>query len=84
MLIHHNLLNKFKDEITSITNLAATAALTTVDNKIPNVNDLVQKADYNEDIKDIKDKYFTRPDCNKFTNNILDAKIATKKLMNQV
>ena len=55
-----------------------------MDNKIPNVNDLVQKADYNEDIKDIKDKYFTRPDCNKFTNNILDAKIATKKLMNQV
>ena len=53
-------------------------------NKIPNVNDLVQKADCNEETKDIKDKYFTRPDCNKFTNNILDAKIATKKLMNKV
>ena len=32
-----------KEEIPNITNLAATAALTAVENKIPNVSDLVKK-----------------------------------------
>ena len=31
----------------------------------------------------IKDKYFTTFDYNKFTTNILDAKITAKKLVNQ-
>ena len=34
-------------------NLAKTAPLTNVENKIPNVSDLVKKADYDAQIKDI-------------------------------
>ena len=36
--------NEIKGEIPSITNLTATATLTTVENKIPNVSDLVKKS----------------------------------------
>ena len=43
-------INLVKGEIPSITNLATTAALTTVENKIPNVSNLVKKTDYNTKI----------------------------------
>ena len=43
----------------SITNLATTAALTDVDNKIPNVSNLVKKVDYNTKISKIKNKITT-------------------------
>ena len=33
--------------------------------------------------KDIEGKYFTTSDYNKFTNNIFNAKIKTKKLVNK-
>ena len=36
-------INKVKDEIPSISGLAATSALTAVENKIPNVSNLVKK-----------------------------------------
>ena len=36
-------INEVKREILSITNLATTTALTSVENKIPNVNNLVKK-----------------------------------------
>ena len=36
--------NEVKGEITGVTNLATTAAFTTVENKIPNFDDLVRKA----------------------------------------
>ena len=62
-------------------NLATTAGLTTAENKIIKVINLIKKADYDAEIKNIKDKYFTAPDYKKFTNNILDAKITTKKLV---
>ena len=39
-------INEVKGEIPSITNLATTAALTTVENKMPNISDLVKKANY--------------------------------------
>ena len=73
----------FLNEIPNITNLALATAFTTVENKIPNVSDLVKKAGYDAEIKDIKDKYFSPPDYNKFTNNILVAKITVKKLVNE-
>ena len=41
---------KLKKEIPSITTLATTVALTNVENKIPNVSDLVKKADYDAKI----------------------------------
>ena len=34
----------------SINNLATTTALTAVENKIPNVNNLVEKTDYNTNL----------------------------------
>ena len=37
-------INEIKGEIPSITNLTTTVALTTVENKIPNVSDLVKKS----------------------------------------
>ena len=40
-------INEVRDKIPSITNLATTTALTAVENKIPNVSNLVKKTDYN-------------------------------------
>ena len=62
--------NQVKGEIPSISNLATNATLTTVENKTPNVSNLVKKADYNtkrnEREKTITDhdhskKYITTP-----------------------
>ena len=61
------------EKILRITDLATTDALTIVENKIPEVTNLVNKAD------------FTTSDYLKFTNNILDAKIIEKsQLMNLI
>ena len=76
-------INEVNGEIHSITNLTTTPAFTAVENKIPNVNDLVKKADYDAEIKDIKDKYLSTFDYNKFTNNIFDEKITANKLVNE-
>ena len=74
-----------EDNIPSVSNLATTAALTAVKNKIPNVSNLVKKADYVAKISDIENKYFTTSDYNKFTNNILDARITKNSyLMNLI
>ena len=43
-------------KIPSITGLATNSALTAVENKIPNVNNLVTKIDYNTKISDIEKK----------------------------
>ena len=40
-------INEIRGEIPSISNLATTTALTAVENKIPNVSNLVKKTDYN-------------------------------------
>ena len=48
---------------------------------MPNVSDLVKKANFDAEIKDFKNKFFNTSDYNKFTNNILDAKIIQKKLV---
>ena len=87
-MLHFNAkINEKKGEIPSIAITAATTSVfTTVENKIPNVSDLVKKKkkkNYDAEIKYIKDKYFTTFDYNNFTNNILDEKITTKKLVNE-
>ena len=76
-------INEVNGEIHSITNLTTTPAFTAVENKIPNVNDLVKKADYDAEIKDIKDKYLSTFDYNKFTNKLFDEKITANKLDNE-
>ena len=62
----------------SITGLPTTAALNAVKNKIPNVSDLVKKINYNAKTKDIKIKCFKTSNYNKFTKEILAAKIKNK------
>ena len=55
-------------KISSITALTTSTALNAVDNKMPNVNNLVKKA---EKILGIESKYFTTSNYNKFTSEIL-------------
>ena len=76
-------INEAKGEILSSTNLATTAALTNIENKIPNVNDLAKKANYDRKISEMEDKCFSTSEYNKFTNNILDTKVTQKKLINE-
>ena len=47
---------RLKTKYLILLNLATTTALTAVENKIPNVSDLVKKADHDAEIKDIKEK----------------------------
>ena len=61
-------------KIPSITGLAATAALTAVENKVP---------DYDAKILDIELKYFTTSDYNKFTNQIIGNKVKEITLINK-
>ena len=78
-------INDAKGEIPSITNLARKAALTTLENKIPNVSDLVKKADYDGKISEMLKKYFNTSDYNRFASNIRDTKITQKSyLMNLI
>ena len=60
-------------KIPIITGLATTCFLNAVEKKILNVSNLV-KTDYYAKITDIKAKYFTTSDYNKFTGKILDTK----------
>ena len=51
-----NEINEVKGEILSITNLTTTTALTAVENKTPNVSNLVKKTDYTTNIFEIENK----------------------------
>ena len=75
--------NEFKNEIPNITNLVTASILTALKNNIRNVSDLVKKADYYAEIKDVKEKVFTASDYDKFMNNILDVEITGKRLVNE-
>ena len=72
----YNAKNKdIEDKVPDNTNLATTAALTVVEDKIPNTGDLVKKADY--------DTKMSETDKNILllliiTKGILDAKLAEK------
>ena len=54
-----------------------------VENKIPDVSNLVKKADYGAETLHIKCKYFTTANYNKFTNEKLGLKIKQKKLVSK-
>ena len=78
--------SKIKDiecKITSITGLATTAALTDVENKIPDDSDTIKKVEYDGKIKYIESKYFTTSDFRKFTDHAIGAKIENKELVNK-
>ena len=48
-------------------------SLNAVKNKLPGVSNLIKKADYDPKISDIKAKYFTTFEYNKFTGEIRNA-----------
>ena len=79
-------INDFKYEISSISGLATTATLSAVKKKIPGVNTLGNKADYDAKISEMKKKkkIFTTSHCNKSRNNIPHAKITEKKVMKHI
>ena len=73
----------------SISELAATSALTVFENKIPSVSNLVKKADYDTKINELEkertnhkhDKYITTPDFNKLTAENFALRLAQANLM---
>ena len=61
--------------MSSISGLATNTALTAVENKTPNVINLLKRINYDAKISEIDSKYFTTADYNKFTSQTLDEKI---------
>ena len=82
-------ISEIESKISSISGLTTTSALTVVENKIPNVSNLVKKTDYNTKINEIEkkltdhnhDKYITTPEFNKFTAEVFDARLARANLI---
>ena len=72
----------------SITGLATDSALTAVEDKIPNVSNLVKKTDYDSKISDIEkktadhnhDKYITTPEFNNLAARVFNARLAEANL----
>ena len=58
-----------KNKIPNITNLTTTTALTAVENKTPNVSDLVKKIEYNTKTSEIENKITTDHDHDKYIAN---------------
>ena len=68
-------------KIPSITNLATTTtALTAIENKIPNVSNLVKKTDYNTKISEVDNKVNTDHDHDKCITSQEFNKITSEKL----
>ena len=69
--------------------LATKTALTTVENKIPDVSSLVKKTDYNTKITEIEnklnnhnhDKYITTPEFNTLAADVFNARLAQANLI---
>ena len=83
-------INKVKNKILNITNLATTVAVTAVEDKIPNVSNLVKKTAYNTKIGEIEnkitthhdhDKYITTQDFNMLTAQIVSSRLAEAKMI---
>ena len=72
----------------NVTNLDSTTAFTTVQNKMPNVSNLVKKTDYNTKIIEIEkkisdhglDKYIATPEFNNLTAENFAARLAQANL----
>ena len=57
--------------------------MTAVEKKLLDVSNLVGKRDYDVEILDIKSKYFTTADYNKFTNEKFYLKLKHKELVSK-
>ena len=75
-----------------MSNLATKTALTTVENKIPNVSNLVKKTDYNTKVTEIEnklanhnhDKYIDTSEFSTLATNFLNARLAQANLITKV
>ena len=74
-MVKHQKVSNYYENDCSITDLATSSALTAIENKIPDVRNLVKKADYDRKISDIESKLIITADYNKFTKNIVDNSI---------
>ena len=74
---------KIGDDSGLVTTTALDTKIKEVDNKIPHLGVLVKKADYAIKMLEIGRKYFTFSDYNKFTSDILDAKINQTEFVNK-
>ena len=72
------MITEIEVKMPSITGLATTAAFNAVENKIPDVSNLVKKTDYDAKISGIESKHLITSDYNKFTNEVIDNKIKEK------
>ena len=69
--------------------MAINAALTSIENKIPNISSLVKKTEYDTKITEIEkkltdhnhDKYITTPDFNTLSASVFNARIAQANLI---
>ena len=59
-------INEVKSKILNITNLSTTTSLIAVENKTPNLSNLVLKTDYNTNISEIENKITTDHDHDKY------------------
>ena len=82
-------INEIKNKIRSITGLTTTSALTTVENKIPSISNLVKKTDYDTIVTEIEkkltdhnhDKYITTTELNKLGTDTVNTRIVREKLV---
>ena len=76
-------------KILDVSSLAAKTALTTVENKIPDVRSLVKETDYNTKITEIEkkltdhnhDKYITTPEFNTLAADVFNARLKRANLV---
>ena len=82
-------MNEVKAEIPNINSLAATITLTTVENKISDISNLVKKADYDTKVNEIEEKitdhshgkYITTPEFNRLIAENFEAWLAQANLV---
>ena len=67
---YHATITKIKSKTPSISGLATSAVLITIENKTPGASNLVKKKKWHK-ISDIENKYITTADYNKFTQDIV-------------
>ena len=65
----------------NVTGLGSTGVFNAVENKIPDISNLVNKTGYDPKITDIEYKYFTTSDYKKFTNEIIFNKTKEEELV---
>ena len=77
------LIKKIPDVSGLVTATVLDTKIKEIDNKIHDLSSLFNKTNYDTKISEIEEKYFTTFDYNKFTSNILDAKVKQKELVNR-